>query len=107
MFRLQVPDARFGGGAVFYPSPERSRCPASTSFVHMYLADLLPDHALDLSHLRPQRLFKRFPIDAHPQLNKRMFQVDQLLQINLKQLALRLILSLCGRIGFSPSYVAD
>ena len=41
---------------------------------------------------RSQSSFKRCPIDPLPQLNQRMFHVDQLLQINLKQLALRLIL---------------
>ena len=41
---------------------------------------------------RSQRQFKQCPIDAHPQLNQRVIEVDQLFQFHLKQLALRLLL---------------
>src|ERR1019366_3299539 len=73
MFHLEMSDAGFDRGATFHPSPERSRRPASSSFVHMHrcsarvivaaiahvhmhLAGPLPDHALDLFHLRGQRV---------------------------------------------------
>jgi len=73
VFVLQMPDAGFDGGAAFHPSPERLRRPASSSFVHMHgglarvivaaiahvhmhFAGSLPDHALDLLHLRGQRV---------------------------------------------------
>ena len=40
---------------------------------------------------RTQRQFKGCPIDAHPQLNQRVTQVNQLFQFHLEQLTLRLL----------------
>ena len=51
---------------------------------------------------RPQRLFKRCSVDAHPQTNQRMIEIDQLLQVHLKQLTLRLFL-LSSDAWFFPS----
>ena len=73
VFVFQMSDAWFDRGASFHPSPECSRRPASSSFVHMHrrsarvivaaiahvhmhLANPLPDHALDLFHLLGQRV---------------------------------------------------
>ena len=40
---------------------------------------------------RPQRFLKRCPVDAQPQTNLRMIEIDYLFQFRLEQLTLRLI----------------
>jgi len=40
---------------------------------------------------RSQRLFKRRPIDTHPQTNRRVTRIDQLFQLHLEQLTLWLL----------------
>ena len=73
VFQLQMSDARFDCGAAFHPSPQRPWRSASSSFVHMHgclafvivaaiahvhvrFADLVGGQALDLLHLRSQRV---------------------------------------------------
>ena len=49
---------------------------------------------------RCPELLRTTPVDALPETNQRMAHVDQLLQINLKQLSLWLLRLALGRIVF-------